>query len=171
MQRDDVGIAEYVVHPGAITDAQRLGLARCERARPGDDFQAESLRAGDDFAADRADADHAEGFAENPVGLGEFLFVPLVGPQRGGAVGDAAVHAQHQGENQFRHGDGILAGAVGDEDAQRTGGFDIDGVDARAGAQDEREFVAGPEGLGSDLFAADDEDFVPANELGADPRR
>ena len=50
--------------------------------------------------------------------------------QRGDVVGDAAVKGEQQREDEFGDGDGVLAGAVGDVDAARTGGFDVDGVHA-----------------------------------------
>jgi len=166
VEGDDIGAAEEVIEIGAVADAEFRSGGGGEGAGPGDDFQAEGMGAGDDLAADGADADDAEGFAENAVGLGEFLLVPLVRAEGGGAIGDAAVDAEEEGEDEFGDGDGVFAGAIGDEDAEGAGGLDVDGVDAGTGAEDEGELVAGAQGFGGDLFAADDEDAMAGNQLG-----
>ena len=166
MQRDDVGLPEDVVHAVAAFDAELLRLLGRERAGPGDDAQPEGARAGDDLAPDLAGADHAERLAEDAVGLGELLLVPLVGAQGGDVLRDAAVNGQQQGEHQLRHGDRVLAGAVADEDAPGAGGLDVNGVDARAGAQHQGQLVGGFERLGGDLFAAHDQDLERPDQPG-----
>ncbi len=120
----------------------------------------------DDLATDLADADDAERLAVDAVGLAEFLLVPFMGAERGDVVGNAAVDGQQQGEDEFSDGDGIFARAIRDVHAASAGGFDIDGVHARAGAEDDGELVAGLDGVGVDLFAADDEDFAGADQFG-----
>jgi hypothetical protein len=128
--------------------------------------EAEGLGAGDDFLADLADADDAEGFAEDAVGFGEFFFIPFVAAEGGDIFGDAAVEGEDEGHGEFSDGDGIFAGAVGDEDAAVAGGLDVDGIDAGTGAEDEGEVGGGGDDLSGDLFAADDEDFVGIDDAG-----
>ena len=108
----------------------------------------------------------AERLAVDAVGFAEFFLVPFMGAQGGDVVGDAAVDGQQQREREFGDGDGVFAGAIGDVHAAGAGGLDVDGVDARAGAEDDGELVAGLDGVGGDLFAADDEDLARADELG-----
>ena len=114
----------------------------------------------------RPGADHPERLAEDAVGLGEFLLVPLVGAQGGDVFRDAAVNGQQQGEHQLGHGNRVLAGAVADEDAAGAGGLDVNGVDARPGAQHQRQLVGGLERVGGDLFAAHDQDLVRGDQPG-----
>ena len=83
----------------------------------------------------------------------------------GDVVGDAPVEAEQESEYQFGDGDGVLAGTIGDVDAAGAGGLDVDGVDAGARAQNDGELVRGLEGVGGDLFAADDEDFVRGDDF------
>ena len=125
-----------------------------------------ALRAGDDLAPDLPGADHPERLAEDAVGLGEFLLVPLVGAQGGDVFRDAAVNGQQQGEHQLGHGNRVLAGAVADEHAAGAGGLHVNGVDARPGAQHQRQLVGGLERLGRDLFAAHDQDLVGSDQPG-----
>ena len=166
VQGDDVGAAEQGVEIGGILDVEVAGFLQVERAGPSDDVKAEGVGAFDDLAADLAEAHDAEGLPVDAVGFAEFFLVPFVGAERGDVVGNAAVDGQQQCEGEFGHGDGVFARAIRDIHAAGAGGFDVDGVDARARAKDHGELGAGLDGVGGDLFAADDEDFTRADELG-----
>src|SRR6266404_2268861 len=166
MQTDDVRTAEKRIEVGAVFDFEVAGFLQVEGARPGDDMEAEGVGAFDDFAADLADADDAEGFAEDAIGFAKFFLVPLMRAEGGDVVGKAAVEAENQREYQLGDGDGIFAGAIGDVHAAGAGGLDVDGVDACAGAKDDGELVAGLDRVGGNLFTADDEDLIGGDELG-----
>ena len=81
-------------------------------------------------------------------------------------VGHAAVDGEKQSKDEFGDGDGIFTGAIGDENAARTGGFDVDGIDAGASAKDEGELGGGLDGGGVDFLAADDEDVERCDDAG-----
>ena len=74
-----------------------------------------------------------------PRGGGVAGLLPAAGAEIGGGVDEAAVERQDQAHGQLGDGDGVLARAVGDVDAARAGGRDVDGVDPGAGADDEVE--------------------------------
>src|SRR5882724_3190985 len=105
MQTDDVRAAEKRIEVGAVFDFEVAGFLEVEGARPGDDMEAEGVGAFDDFVANLADADDAEGFAEDAVGFAEFLFVPLMSAEGGDVVGKAAVESENQREDQLGDGD------------------------------------------------------------------
>ena len=165
MQTDDVRAAEERIEVGAVFDFEVAGFLQVEGTRPSDDVQAEGVGARDDFLADLADADDAEGLAEHAVGFAEFFFVPLMRAQGGDVVGKAAVESENEREDQFGDSDGIFAGAIGYVHAAGAGGFDVDGVHARAGTDDDGELVAGFDGVGGDFFTADDEDLKGGDEF------
>src|ERR1035438_9807005 len=166
MQTDDVRAAEKGIEVGAVFDPEVAGFLQVEGARPGNDGKAEGVGAFDDFAADLADADDAERFAEEAVGFAEFFFVPFVGAEGGDVVGEAAVESENERKEKLGDRDGIFAGAIGDVHAAGAGGFDVDGVHARAGADDDGELVTGLDRVGGDLFTADDEDLIGSDEFG-----
>ena len=120
----------------------------------------------DDLAPDLPGADHPERLAEHAVRLREFLLVPLVRAQGGDVFRDAAVNGQQQGEHQLGHGNRVLARAIAHEHAPRAGGLDVDGVDARPGAQHQRQLVGGLERLGGDLLAAHHQDLERRDQPG-----
>ena len=79
-------------------------------------------------------------------------------PQVGHLVGDPAVACEQQSHHQLGHGDRVLARTVGDEDAELRCAVHVDGVDAGAGTDDERQRRSRPERVGAHLLAADDQD-------------
>ena len=91
-----------------------------------------------------------------PARLRVLLLVPAAGAQVGDVVGNAPVERQDQPDRELGDGDGVLAGAVRDVDSERGRGGDVDGVDAGAGAHDERE-LAGLEHRRGDLGRTDDQ--------------
>ena len=96
---------------------------------------------------------------EHAVGLGKFIFVPLVRAQGSDIFRDAPVQAEQKREDQLSHGDGVFAGTVADINSPGAGGFDINRVDAGARAQHERQLRRSVQRGGGDLFAAHDEDL------------
>ena len=88
---------------------------------------------------DRAGADDAERAPEQAVGLAVLLLVPRAGAQIAHLIGDAPIEREQQRHRQLGDGDRVLARAIGDVDAVRRGRLDVDGVDARAGAHDQRQ--------------------------------
>ena len=106
---------------------------------PDGEVHPERLRAARHLLADAAEAEQAERAAVQALSLGELLLVPPPRPQLGHVVGDAPVEGQDEPEGELRHGDRVLAGAVGDVDAAPRRALDVDGVVAGAGAHDERQ--------------------------------
>jgi hypothetical protein len=166
MQTDDVRTAKERIEVGAVLDFEVAAFLQVEGTRPGDDVEAEGVSALDDFLADLADADDAERFAEDAVGFAEFFFVPLMSAKGDDIFREAAVESEEQCEDQLGDGHGIFAGAIGDVHTARARGFHVDGIHARAGADDDGELVAGLDGFGGNFFTADDEDLKGSDQLG-----
>ena len=68
------------------------------------------------------------------------LLISLRSLAPGGAmvfVNDAAIQCENQGEGQFCHGYGVLAGTIGNQNAAMRSRRNVDGVDARTGSNHE----------------------------------
>ena len=101
-----------------------------------DDLHLERSRAGRHFLADAAEADDAERLAAQ-LDTSELLLLPL--PCLHGGIGGGQVPRQRQ---QLRHrelgdADAVRARRVHHDDAALRRGFEVDVVDARAGAGDD----------------------------------
>ncbi len=136
----------------------------------GDDFHFEGEGTLGDGFADAAVADDAEGFA-GELGSHEGIAVPLAGAEGGVGGGDFAGEGGHEGEGVFGGGDGVGVGGVHDENAGFGGGFDIDVVDADAGAGDGFEFAGFAEIEIGTFDAGADNDAVIVAEGGGEFRR
>ena len=144
-------------------DAELGGERRVERSAPRDDVHPERARPRDDLAPDRPRAEHAERAAVEPARLAVVLLVPAARAEVHRRVDDVTVEREQERERELGHGDGVLAGAVGDPDAALAGGLHVDRVDSGAGADDQRE-LARLEHRPRHLRRAHDED------VGARPR-
>ena len=105
--------------------------------------------------ADRAQADDAEGAAEQPVGLAVRRLRPAALPRVGHVVGDPAVESQDQAHGELGHRDRVAARHVGDQHPVPGRHLDVDGVGAGAGPDHQGEPVGGLEHRAVDLGAAD----------------
>ena len=143
VQADDVGGGSHLHGRVHALHAELTRGVGGQAAAPRHHGQAEGFGAQGDFAADLSEADQSERAAEEAARLGEAALVPLALAQRDHVVGDLAVERENQAEGEFGHGDGVLAGAVGDVDAAARGGRHIDGVVARAGAHHQFERAGG----------------------------
>ena len=115
---------------------------RFEAAAPNDNRHAERVRAMGDLPADASVADDAQCSAEKSSGLRIFFLVPLSRAEVGYVVSDAAVEGEDQREGQLRYGDRVFSRAVGDVNAVPRCGVDVDRVDTRACADDQRKRCA-----------------------------
>ena len=120
------------------------------------DRHAERARAPRDFLADVAEAEQAERLAQQAARLRELLLVPRARAQLGDVVGDAPVERQDQPQRQLGDGDRVLARAVRHVDAAPRRAGHVDGVDAGAGAHDQRQRARVEHRLG-DLRRAHDQ--------------
>ena len=163
MHADDVGPLHQRCRGIDDLDAELLlnGGARCrivsEPAAPDQHRHAERTRALGDFAADVAEAKQAERLAHQALRLRVFLLVPRPGAQLSDVVGDASIEREDQSHRQLGDRDRILAGAIRHVDAALRRGGHVDGVDAGAGADDQRQRARIHHRLG-DLRRSHDED-------------
>ena len=95
--------------------------------------------------ADRAEAEDAERAAGQSAGLAVFFLLPRAVAKIDRGIDDPPVGGDQHADGQFGHGGGVLAGAIGHVNAARAGRGDIDGIDARSGADDQRK-LRGPPG-------------------------
>ncbi len=108
--------------------------------------------------ADRAEAEDAQRAAGQTACLAELFLPPRSAAQGRRGVDDPPVGGHEQTDGQLGHGQRVFAGAIGHIDALRAGGGQVDGIDARSGADDQRELVRGLDRRGRDLGRADDQD-------------
>ena len=104
--------------------------------------------------ADRAQADDAQGAAEQPVGLAVGRLRPAALPRVGHVVGDPAVQGQDQPQGELGHRDRVAAGHVADQHPVAGRHLDVDGVGAGTGPDHQGELVGGLEHRAVDLGAA-----------------
>src|SRR5581483_8492928 len=102
---------------GAL-DAERLRLRVVERAAPRHHAHAERLAARDHLAADRTGADDPQRAAEDPLRLAVLTLVPHAVAEVDRVVDHAAVEGEEEREGELGDGDGVLARAVRDVDAE-----------------------------------------------------
>src|SRR4051812_11131224 len=76
-----------------------------------------------------------------------------------------AVDSEDQRENQFGNSDGVFSRAIGDKDATRAGGFNINRVYTGAGPEHEGKSIGRLEGFSGDLFATDDKKIVRSDVI------
>ena len=101
--------------------------------------------------ADAAHPNNPQGAALEPKSLAVFLFPPAPVAQVEKRVRNTPIRGNEQTDGQFCDGVGVLSRTVGDVDAFFAGFLDVDGVDARASANDQRQCIAGLDGGSRDL--------------------
>ena len=142
-------------------DAERPGR------RSDFDVHAESLGARGDAEPDAAEPDDAERRPLEATGsLAHALLVPVSRAKRDDALGDLAVDREHQAHRQLGDGCGVAAGNVGDDDASASGGVHVDGVRTGACTHHQLQRLAGRDGVGGHLGAADDQPLVVTDVVG-----
>ena len=95
----------------------------------------------------------------------ELRAVPGATLERGVGVGDVAGEREHEADGVLGGGDRVAERRVDDDDAARGGRFEVDVVDADAGAADGAKLLAGGEYPGGHLgFAADDQRVVRGDD-------
>ena len=107
----------------------------------GDDLHAEGQGPLGHFLPDPAEADDAQGLAEELRAL-ERLLLPLVGLHRQDGLAVVADGAEHEPEGVFGHRDGRRGRRVGHEDALFLGRVAVDVVQADAGPDEDLEVLA-----------------------------
>ena len=158
---DEVAARQQVLELHAL-HAETLGRLAREIGIEGDHLHAEAQGAASDLAADAAQAEDAEGLAEQLDAL-QTLLLPAAGLHRGVGHRDPARHGEQQRQGVLGDGGGVAARGVHHDDAALGGGIDVDGVDPGPGSADDFQtagvFQRGPGDLGG---AADDQTFVVA---------
>ena len=159
---DVVGEGEDFVE-GGDGDAEGLRAGFGEIRVVGEHLHAEGEGALGDFGADAAEAEHSEGLAKE-LGAGERLAVPLAFVHGLDGFRDRTREGEEVGERQLGGGDGVARGGVHHDDAALGSGFDVDVVDAYAGAADADKAVGGGEDFAGDLGLGADQDGVDVRD-------
>src|SRR5690606_14971870 len=116
--------------------------------------------------ADAADADDAEGLAEE-FGAHVFVAVPSAFLHAGVRAGHVSAEGKEQRKGVLAGGDGVAAGGIHDDDAGGGGGVLVDVVRTDAGAADHLELFRVRERFGRDRrAAANDQPVVVADDGG-----
>ncbi len=158
VDRDNVGHGRHFFDRVQVADAQLRGLCgRQVQRRPGDGLHAQCRGALPDGAADGAEAEDADRAAGQAAQFAVLLLLPFPTAQIHAGVNDPPVGGDHHSDRQFGHGQGVLARTVRHVNALRTGGGQVDGIDARTGADNQRELRGGVDRLGGHLGRADHE--------------
>ncbi len=148
VHRDEVGAAQQLVERQQF-DAE-LGGARRRHVRVvGDDVGAERGQPLGHQLADAAEADHADGLAED-LGAGERRPLPGVLAQRRVGGGDLPGRGQQQRQRMLGGAVDVRRRRVDHQHAARGGGVDVDVVQADAGAGDDLQLGRGGQHLGVD---------------------
>ena len=148
MHRDEVGAAEQLVEREQLDT--ELGRARRRHVRVvGHDVGLESGQPLRDQLPDAAQPDHSDGLAED-LGAGERRALPGVLAQRGIGCGDLAGGRQQQRQRVLGSTVDVRRRRVDHQHTAFGGGFDVDVVQADAGAGDDLQFRRGVEHLGVD---------------------
>ena len=152
VQRQIVGARAQIVERHQLDAELGRDIRRDERIVR-DHGHLERLGAARDFLADASQPGQPEHLAAHFLAE-KALLVPLALLHR--RIGGGKLSRQRQ---QLRHGelgdaDAVRARRVHDDDAARAGGFDVDVVDAGAGARDRLEFLAGGDDVGRDFRGA-----------------
>ena len=151
--------------------------AELERAFGGDQrvvrehAHAQAL-AGDtgDLGADLAETEHAERLLAQ-LDAHELRTLPETGMKRTIGCREVAGQREHHGDDVLGRGDGVTGGRVEDEHAMPGRRFDVDVVDADAGASDHAQPGRRGEHLGGDLgLAANHERVVVGDTLAEHAR-
>ena len=108
-----------------------------ERSAPGDHVHLECSGALGYGLANSPQPNNAKRSTLQPSGASVFLLVPAPVAQVFDILADSAIQPENQRKGQFRHGDSVLARAVGHQDAAQRGRAGINRVDPGAGADDE----------------------------------
>ena len=157
VQRDELD-AEIVRHLG------------CDERVVGEHRHVERARAPHDLAPDAAEAGHAERLAAQ-LDAAQALLAPLSGLHLRVGEGDRAGRGEHEREDVLGDADAVRAGRVQHEDAAGAGGFDVDVVDAGAGARDHPQARRGGQHFGGDRRGAADDEGVGVGKVGPQLRR
>ncbi len=157
MDRDEVGFRVEVVDFLDEFDLEGFGAGESDIGVEGEDAHTEGIGAAGDFGADAAHAEDAEGFLVE-FDAGVLFPVPFAGFHGAVGLGDIPGEGHEHGESEFGGGYGISAGGIHDHDAVLGSGFDVDIIDADAGAADDLEVGGGFDDCAGDFgFGADDE--------------
>jgi len=98
----------------------------------GDHAHLKRLRPADDLASHASQSEYPEGFPAK-LGSHEALLFPLAALGGSDGLGYGSRHGNHQPESMLRHGHGISAGRIHDQDASTRGRVQIHIVHADTG--------------------------------------
>ena len=166
VEGDDVGAGEEFGEFDFL-HAEVDGAFFREEGVVGDDAHVEADGAVGDDCADVAAADEAEGFC-GQLHAHEAVLFPLAGAGAGGGFGDLPGQGEHHGDGVLGCCDGVAEGGVHDHDAAGGGAFDVDVVDADAGAADDAEAGGGVQQFLRDLGCGADREAVVVGDDGAE---
>ncbi len=162
MQGDEVGAGQQLIELD-LFDAELLGALGRQEGIVGHDLHLQAKRPVGDDAADVAGADQAQRLGVE-LDAHEAVLLPLAGLGGGVGGGHLAGQREHHGDGVLGGGDRVAEGGVHHHDPSGGGGWDVDVVDADAGAADDLE----ARGRGDDVLVglgvgADDQAVVIAD--------
>ncbi|MNT23477.1 hypothetical protein D3C72_1588960 [compost metagenome] len=149
MEGQEVGLSDQILD-GQQADAELGAALGGDEGVVGRDLHAGGLGDGRDMRADAAEADHAEGLAEE-LHAHVLGALPLAALGAGVGRGHVAREREHQRQGLLGGGDGVAGRRVDHHHTVAGGRGHVDVVDADAGAADDAEVLARLDDLGRDL--------------------
>ena len=126
---------------GAIPDTQLCRSLLGQAATPGHHFHAQAFRSTDHFLADHADPENTQRTAAQSACLAVFFLAPFAVSQVVRCPHNPPITGDQQTDGQFRHCGTVLTRAVGHVDATLAGLLDVNGIDARSRADNQRQLL------------------------------
>jgi hypothetical protein len=142
---DDIRLLHQVLGRGHDLDVEtfRGGVAGrrilVEAAAPDEHRHPERAGEPRHLLADVPEPQQAKGLSHQAFCARVFLLIPLARAEIGHVVGDAPIDRQDQRHRQLRHRDRVFPRAVRHINATLGGARNVDGIDAGAGAHDQRQ--------------------------------
>ncbi len=155
VEGDVVRLAQQFIHLDQHDAHLARRLFQGQRVKD-EDVHAERLGPLGDQLADTAEADDAQHLISE-LDTDEVAAPPLASLQRAVGLGDVAADGQHEGHGQLGRGHAVGPGGVHNDNAAHRGRFDVDVVNADAGAPDDTQLFACGQHVGRDLRAAADD--------------
>ena len=163
VEGDEIGLGEELLE-GDEVDGEFAGGGFADEGIECEDAHIKGFGAEGNFAADATEADEAESLAADFGAGGGFL--PAAFAHGGVELGELTNEGEEECESVLGDADGAAARSAHDEDAAFRGGFEVDVVDANAGAADGAEVGSFVEEVGGDFGGAPDDEGVGGREFG-----
>ncbi len=157
-------------------DAALMGVLGCHVGIIGDHAHAQRDGSLGDFLGDAPEPDGTQHFVAH-FNAHELAALPLAGAHVRAGRRDVARQRHQHGDGVLGRGDHIARGRIDHGDARLGGRFNVDVVNADAGAADDTQLLARPDHLGGRLggaaheqgvVVADDLDQLLRRQIGAD---